>query len=116
MADVKEDKDTERFYKLSYIIIPLPMVAGVIFAAYVLLTEDSRNQAYCTIATSPNAYQQATLQEDDFDYRESITLDVCKDKDDATDNGDGRTSGLVRWFVCKGTVCGKGWESILARP
>ena len=115
MTDAKKDKDTERFYKLSYFIIPLPMIAGVVFAAYVLITEDSRNQSYCVVAQSSNAYNKQPLEALDFNYQESITLDICKDKDDTIDDGDGRANGQVRWFVCKGTVCGQGWETILSK-
>ena len=110
------DKRTKRFYKTSYWVIPLPMLAGLGFAVWVLLTEDSRDLSYCVIAHSASAYHQATLNARDFTYREAITLDICKDKDDAIDDGDGRTSGKVRWFVCKGTTCGPGWEKALAQP
>jgi len=108
------DKETERFYKISYFIIPLPIIAGLIFAGWVLKTEDSRDQSYCVIAKSAAAYNKTKLEEHDFIYRESITLDICKDKDEANDDGDGRKSGKVRWFVCKGTTCGPGWQTSLA--
>lgn len=114
MSNTKQDKDTERFYNISYFIIPIPIVLGLIFAVYVLATEDSRNLSYCITAKNIAAYQHTPLNEDDFIYLEAITLDICKNHDDAIDNGDGRSTGKVRWFVCKGTVCGKGWETILA--
>jgi len=114
MSNTKQDKDTERFYNISYFIIPIPIVLGLIFAVYVLVTEDSRNLSYCITAKNIAAYQHTPLNEDDFMYLEAITLDICKNHDDEIDNGDGRSTGKVRWFVCKGTVCGKGWETILA--
>ncbi len=110
------NKETERFYHISYWIIPLPMLAGLGFAAWVLLTEDSRDLSYCVIAHDASAYHKATLHAQDFEYQKAITLDLCKDKDDAIDDGDGRTSGKVRWFICKGTTCGPGWEKALAQP
>ncbi len=115
MTQAPKDKETERFYKLSYFIIPLPMIAGVLFAGYVLITEDSRNQAYCTVGKSNTVYQQSVLNEDDFISRESISLNLCKDKDDAIDDGDGIKAGRVQWFVCKGTTCGPGWQTTLSR-
>jgi len=115
MSNQKQDRDTERFYKLSYLIIPLPMVAGVIFAGYVLLTEDSRNQSFCAVANTVSAYSHKPISINAFSSAESITLDICKEKDQTIDQGDGRDKGLVRWYVCKGTVCGQGWEKILGQ-
>ncbi len=113
MTSIKKDKDTERFYNLSYIIIPLPMIAGAFFAAYVLITEDSRNDSFCATAIHIDAYQQKPLQEQNFLSLEKVTLDICKDRDNNIDNGDGRMVGKVRWYVCKGTICGPNWENIL---
>jgi hypothetical protein len=107
------DKETERFYNISYFIIPIPILAGLAFAAWVLITEDSRDQSYCVIASSASAYKKDILQAPDFTYRESITLDICKEKDEAIDDSDGRKSGKVRWFICKGTTCGPDWEHAL---
>ena len=115
MSNQKQDRDTERFYKFSYLIIPLPMIAGAIFAIYVLLTEDSRNESFCAVANSLEAYQKQPLDSNDFASTESVTLDLCKDKDDALDEGDGRTKGLVRWYVCKGTICSQGWQQLLGK-
>jgi len=116
MTKIKEDKETERFYSLSYFVIPIPMILGIIFAVYVLITEDSRNLSYCVVAKTTSSYQHQTLTESDFISHQAITLDLCKDKDSALDHSDGRTDGLVRWFVCGGTVCGKAWEKHLAQP
>ncbi len=110
------DKETERFYHISYWIIPLPMLAGLGFAAWVLLTEDSRDLSYCVVAHTEAAYHKPTLDAQDFESREAMTLDICKAKDDTIDNGDGRTSGKVHWFICKGTTCGPDWENALAQP
>jgi len=114
MSNTKQDKDTERFYKISYFIIPIPIVLGLIFAVYVLVTEDSRNKSFCITAKNIDVYQKTPLNEKDFTHLEAIPLDICKNHDDDIDDGDGRSAGKVRWFVCKGTVCGKGWETILA--
>jgi len=116
MSNIPEDKETERFYSLSYFVIPIPMILGLAFAVYVLITEDSRNIAYCTVAKQENAYHQTILDEYAFEFRQAISLNLCKDKDDLLDDGDGQLTGRVHWFVCKGTVCGRGWETILAQP
>ena len=116
MSKPLEDPETEHFYKLSYFFIPIPMVLGLIFAGYVLITEDSRNQSYCAVAKHEVAYQKASLQASDFISLESIALNLCKDKDDDIDGGDGRSHGRVHWFVCKGTSCGKHWKTLLAQP
>jgi len=115
MDNSKQHKETERFYSLSYLIIPLPMVAGLIFAAYVLLTEDARNATYCVVAELESAYLKKPLQSSDFISQEENTLDICKDSDDDIDHGDGRLQGKVRWFICKGTSCGPGWNTILSQ-
>ena len=115
MSTQQTDKDTERFYKLSYLIIPIPLVLGLIFAVYVLATEDSRNLSFCTTAANESAYAKQPLQAQDFKTYEAISLNLCKDKDDLIDDSDGRTLGKVRWFICKGTVCGPGWETFLSR-
>jgi len=112
---VEKDPETERFYKISYFIIPIPIIAGLIFAAYVLITEDSRNEAFCVTAKSESNFLKMPLEKSDFISLDDTTLDVCKDKDDDIDDGDGYKSGKVRWFVCKGTSCGKGWETILSQ-
>jgi len=112
---VEKDPETERFYKISYFIIPIPIIAGLIFAAYVLITEDSRNEAFCATAKSENSYLKMPLDKSDFISLDDTTLDVCKDRDDDIDGGDGYKLGQVRWFVCKGTICGKGWETILSQ-
>lgn len=114
MKNTPADKETERFYNISYFVIPIPMIAGAIFAAYVLVTEDARTTSYCTTASNIQAYQKTPLQDEDFILREKNTLDICKDQDQAVDQSDGRKSGKVRWFVCKGTSCGPGWETILS--
>ncbi|MDQ7004137.1 MAG: hypothetical protein Q9N67_04140 [Ghiorsea sp.] len=108
-----KDKETERFYNISYFVIPIPMVLGLIFAVYVLLTEDERTDSFCTVAKTEHAYANMPLQESDFSYLEKVTLNICKDKDDAIDQSDGRLSGKVRWYVCRGTVCGAGWKNVL---
>ncbi len=110
------DKETERFYNISYFVIPLPILAGLTFAAWVLITEDSRDLSYCVIAHTEAAYHKAILDARDFESRDAMTLDLCKAKDDAIDDGDGRTSGKVHWFICKGTTCGPNWEKALAQP
>ncbi|MDX8388056.1 MAG: hypothetical protein R8M46_05930 [Ghiorsea sp.] len=115
MNDIKKHKETERFYKISYFIIPIPMIAGAIFAVYVLLTEDSRTTSYCTTASHVEAYQNNPLQDQDFVNRDEMQLDICKDNDDLIDDGDGRLEGKVRWFTCKGTSCGPGWDTILVK-
>jgi hypothetical protein len=114
MSVVKKDKETERFYNISYFIIPIPMIAGAIFAVYVMFTEDSRTTSFCTVANQTSVYQKSPLQRNDFSSFEEMTLDICKDKDYTLDDGDGRTNGKVRWFTCKGTICGPGWEKFLA--
>jgi len=115
MSDLKKDKETERFYKISYFVIPLPLIAGLIFSAWVLITEDSRDRTFCATAKDTFAYEHPLLNKLDFEDLQSNTLDICKDIDSEIDGGDGRTLGKVRWFVCKGTTCGPGWEKNLAR-
>ncbi|MDQ6977168.1 MAG: hypothetical protein Q9M75_03550 [Ghiorsea sp.] len=95
MSNTKQDKDTERFYNISYFIVPIPMVLGLIFAVYVLATEDSRNLSYCITAKSIAAYQQTPLNEKDFTHLEAVTLDICKNHDDDVDDGGGRGAGKV---------------------
>jgi len=114
MDNQKQDKETERFYKLSYLVIPLPLIAGLIFSAWVLITEDSRDKTFCATAKDSSAYTKKTLNREDFIDLQTNTLDICKDIDDEVDDGDGRLLGKVRWFVCKGTTCGPGWEKSLA--
>ncbi len=116
MNQPPQDPETERFYKLSYIFIPIPMVLGLVFAAYVLITEDSRNLSYCTVAKEAHFYQQNILNADNFDYHEAISLNLCKDKDEEIDDADGHLQGRVHWFICKGTTCGPHWETLLAQP
>ncbi|MDQ6989704.1 MAG: hypothetical protein Q9M19_07460 [Mariprofundaceae bacterium] len=116
MNQSTQDPETERFYKLSYFIIPIPMLLGLAFAAYVLMTEDSRNLSYCTVSKSEQAYQKPILQAVDFVSHEAISLNLCKDKDENIDAGDGQLQGRVHWFVCKGTTCGPHWQTLLALP
>lgn len=105
--------EPEHFYRLSYILIPLPIIASVIFMIYVWVIKDTQVISYCAVAQDAKAYQRDKLQAADFQSLESVTLDVCKKWDDEWDAGDGRTSGLVRWFICDGTTCGPGWEKVL---
>jgi len=112
----RNDHLDDHSFRMIYYIIPIPMILGLAFAAYVLITEDSRNQSFCTVAKNEAAYQQSPLQESDFMSHEAISLNLCKDKDTDLDNNDGQIKGRVHWYVCKGTVCGKHWKELLAQP
>ncbi len=101
-------------YKHSYMLLPIPIVASGMFAAYVVYTGDDKIDAYCTIAKHEAAYGQQQLKDYDFEYRAKETLAMCKAKDKDLDQADGRNHGRVRWFTCKGTTCGPGWENFLA--
>ncbi len=111
---MEQDKRTERFYKISYLLIPVPMIGFGIIAAYMTLTADSNIDAFCTISTQASDYKKHPLQRQDFKLLEEMTLDYCKQNDKNIDGGDGAAQGRVRWFECRGTSCGPGWETYLS--
>lgn len=113
MNDMEQDKSTERFYKISYLLIPVPMIGFAIVAAYMSITGDKNIDAFCTISTQASDYQHNPLRREDFKLLEEMSLDNCKQNDSNIDAGDGRTSGRVRWFECRGTSCGPGWQNFL---
>ncbi|MDQ7001779.1 MAG: hypothetical protein Q9N02_03720, partial [Ghiorsea sp.] len=66
MNNMKQDKQTERFYKISYFIIPIPMIGFAVIAAYMSITGDRNIDAFCTISTQAADYQQNPLHREDF--------------------------------------------------
>ena len=113
MQELEKDKSTERFYKISYYLIPVPMVAFAVVAAYMSMTADTHIDAFCTISTQSSDYKKDPLQREDFKLIEEMTLDSCKQNDEHIDDSDGRMKGRVRWFECHGTSCGPGWKNFL---
>jgi len=109
-----EVKSINRWYRWSYILIPLPMLLGVVLAAYAYLTEEDHIDCYCVVAAQSQAYAIQPLQDVEFGRREEMTVSQCRQLDDAIDGDDGRSLGRVRWFVCTGMSCGPGWKGILA--
>ena len=109
-----EIKSINRRYRWSYILIPLPMLAGLVLASYAYLTEEDHIDCFCTVAMQAQAYAERPLQEADFEQREEMVVSQCRQLDDAIDADDGRSLGRVRWFVCIGMSCGPGWQNILA--
>ena len=113
MQEPEKDKSTERFYRISYLLIPLPMISLAVLAIYMSSTADMRVNSFCVIAKQASAYKKEPLQQQDFELLEEMTLDSCKQLDDQIDNDDGRIKGRVRWFECQGTSCGPGWQHFL---
>ncbi len=113
MQELEKDKNTERFYKISYFLIPVPMIAFGIVAIYMSTTADTHIDTFCTISTQASDYKKEPLQREDFKLLEEMTLDYCKKNDANIDQGDGREQGRVRWFECRGTSCGPGWQNFL---
>ena len=113
MSELEKDKSTERFYKISYFLIPVPMIAFAIIATYMSTTADTHIDTFCTISTQASDYKKEPLHREDFKLLEEMTLDYCKQNDDNIDGSDGRAKGRVRWFECHGTSCGPGWQNYL---
>ncbi|MDT8376192.1 MAG: hypothetical protein RQ867_05555 [Mariprofundaceae bacterium] len=98
-----------------YLIIAFPMLAGLTLAAYAYVTTDSHRLSYCVQATDASAYDRLPADSSGIIFHASSMLDRCKELDRTYDQGDGRTSGSVRWINCTGTLCGKEWQNIFAR-
>ncbi|MDX8391270.1 MAG: hypothetical protein R8K53_01710 [Mariprofundaceae bacterium] len=103
-----------RRYRWSYILIPIPMLAGLILAAYAYGTKDTRVDCFCAVATQGQDYAMRPLQAALFQTYSNISLADCRGLDSDIDTDDGRKQGRVRWFICTGMSCGPGWEEILA--
>jgi len=95
-------------------VIPIPMIAGVILVIYASIIKNDHVDSFCTVAMQSQAYAERPLKEELFKQFEKMKLPECLDLDDEVDDDDGRLSGQVRWFVCTGMSCGPGWKSILA--
>jgi len=114
---VEDEEETQRInsrYRWSYILMPIPMLAGLMVAAYIYTTKDDRVVCYCVSASHAQVYNKRPLQAVDFEQRQQMPLQQCRLQDESLDAGDGRSQGRVRWFVCTGMSCGPGWETILA--
>jgi len=113
----QEIKTINRRYRLSYLIIPLPMIAGLILAGYAYTTKDQRTDCFCAVASESQDYAKHLIEQKKFQQLKPMTVAQCRVLDDEIDgqtDGVGRSDGRVRWFVCTGMSCGPGWENILA--
>jgi hypothetical protein len=97
-----------------YLIIAFPMMAGLTLAAYAYVTTDSHQLSYCVQADRVSAYSRLPADNGGIEYHSEGMLDKCKEMDEKYDQGDGRTSGRVRWIICTGTLCGKDWQETFA--
>ena len=112
--DKKEIETINRRYKWIYMIIPIPMIAGIILVIYAYNVKDDHVDSFCAVATQSQAYAESPLREDNFKQFEEMKLPECLGLDEVVDNDDGRKGGKVRWFICTGMSCGPGWHTILA--
>ena len=95
-------------------VIPIPMIAGIILVIYAYNVKDDHIDSYCAVATQSQSYAERPLQEEYFKQHAKLKLPACLQLDDEIDGNDGRQSGQVRWFICTGMSCGPGWQNILA--
>lgn len=110
-----EEKSINRRYRISYILMPLPMVAAAMIAAYIYINKDVDTDSYCVVASSAAHYQRLPENDTLFEQHQKMKLPECQALDEQLDHSDGRTAGKVRWFVCTGMSCGPQWQQILAQ-
>jgi len=112
--DIVDVQSEPRPSRWPYLIIAFPMMAGLTLAAYAYTTTDSHQLSYCVQADRVSAYSRLPADSSGIEYYSKGMLDKCKEMDEKYDQGDGRTSGRVRWIICTGTLCGKDWQETFA--
>ena len=102
--------------KLKNIILLVIVFAALIFL-YRSCTEGYDDYAYFVHVVDETLFQEILSERDTriIEHGRRLKTDIIA-MDRALDQGDGATSGAIRWYGCMGIDCDEGWQRSFITP